>query len=57
MEMIHIFGTDKIFFGSDYPMWNVKKELETFMSLPLSDEDREKILHKNLEGLLAKYRK
>lgn len=57
MEMIHIFGTDKIFFGSDYPMWNVKKELETFMSLPLSDEDREKILHKNLEGLLAKYKK
>lgn len=57
MEMIHIFGTDKIFFGSDYPMWNVKKELETFMSLPLSAEDREKILHKNLEGLLAKYRK
>ena len=38
-------------------MWNVKKELETFMSLPLSDEDRETILHKNLEGLLAKYRK
>lgn len=26
------------------------------MSLPLSDEDREKILHKNLEGLLAKYK-
>jgi len=57
MEMIHIFGTDKIFFGSDYPMWNVKKELETFMSLPLSDEDREQILHKNLEGLLAKYKR
>ena len=52
MEMIHIFGTDKIFFGSDHPMWNVKKELETFMSLPLSDEDREKILHKTLKDCL-----
>ena len=57
MELINIFGTDHIFFGSDYPMWNVKNELETFMSLPLSDEDREKILHLNLENLLAKYKK
>ena len=38
-------------------MWNVKNELKTFMSLPLSDEDREKILHLNLENLLAKYKK
>lgn len=55
MEMIHIFGADKVLFGSDYPMWNVKDDLETFMALPLSNDEREMILHKNLEGLLAKY--
>ena len=57
MEMINIFGTDRVLFGSDYPMWDVGEELKIFNTLPLSDEDREKILHKNLEELLSKYEK
>ncbi|MGM9521256.1 MAG: amidohydrolase family protein [Oscillospiraceae bacterium] len=48
MEFIEIFGEDNIFFGSDYPMWNPKSELERFLSLPLSADTQEKILSGNL---------
>lgn len=57
VELIHIFGADRVLFGSDYPMWNVKDELNTFMSLPLTEDERENILHRNLENLLKKYEK
>ena len=54
-KMIDHFGADHVFFGTDFPMWDIPTELERFSKLPLSDEEREMILHKNLENLLAKY--
>lgn len=47
MKLIEMYGVDNIVFGTDYPMWNPGVEVERLNSLPLSDEDREKIFWKN----------
>ncbi|MGN0589678.1 MAG: amidohydrolase family protein [Ruminiclostridium sp.] len=52
-EYILAFGTDRVFFGTDYPMWNVEEELERFDRIDLSDSDREKILYNNIAGFLG----
>lgn len=46
-EYIKMYGSDRLLFGSDFPMWDPIKEYETFMSFDLTDEEREKILWKN----------
>ena len=46
-EMMRRYGADKILFGTDYPMWSPKKELEVFFELDFSDEERKKILSEN----------
>ncbi len=56
-ELIDIFGADFVLFGSDYPMWNPKDEIDILSNVDLSTEEREKIFHKNIENLLAKYEK
>ena len=53
LRAINAFGTDKILFGTDYPMWPPKPEIERLLSLGLSDEDYEKIFHKNAEKLFG----
>lgn len=54
MRLIERFGDDKFMFGTDYPMWDHKEELERFMKLPLSEKQREDILYNNFERLLLK---
>ncbi len=51
LELIRAYGAEKVMFATDYPMWEPKKELEYFNSLPLTSEERELILHKNAERL------
>jgi predicted TIM-barrel fold metal-dependent hydrolase len=51
-QLIQSFGADNVLFGSDYPMWSPKSELEFFDKIPLTETEREKILHKNAEQLL-----
>ncbi len=52
-NLIRRFGADKVLFGSDFPMWTADEELERFNKIPLTDEERELILHKNAEKLLG----
>ncbi|MCQ2450982.1 MAG: amidohydrolase family protein [Clostridia bacterium] len=47
MKLIREYGTEKVLFGTDFPMWSPKSELERFMNLPLSDEEKTIILSKN----------
>ncbi len=47
------YGPDRILFGTDFPLWNPKTEVERFLSLGLSDEYNEKILWKNASKLLG----
>lgn len=51
-RMIKTYGADRLLFGTDFPMWDSTEELERFMNVPLSDDDREKILWKNGAKLL-----
>ena len=51
-ELIHTFGEDRLLFGTDFPMWDTKAELERFMAVKLSDDQREKVLYKNAAQIL-----
>ena len=51
-EILRHWGTERVFFGTDFPMWDPVGELERFMALPLTDTERERILWKNLREYL-----
>lgn len=53
VEIIRRYGADRVFFGTDYPMWRMKEELQRFLALPLTDEEREMILYKNAKRVLG----
>ncbi len=48
-EIIHIYTPERVFYGTDYPMWDLSEELERFDALPLSDGDKQKILWDNAQ--------
>jgi len=49
---IRAFGTKNVLYGTDYPMWTPEEELERFMRIPLSEEERADILWNNAARLL-----
>ncbi len=52
-ELINIYGSERILFGSDFPMWSPKSELERFCGLGLPKEDCDRILLKNALKILG----
>ena len=52
-EYILAYGEDRIFFGTDYPMWNASEELMLFDRIDLTDSQREKILWNNITEFLG----
>ena len=50
-KAIRRFGVENVFYGSDYPMWTPKREIERFMGLGLTDREREDILWNNAARL------
>lgn len=52
-KRIRDLGADRYFFGTDYPMWNAAEEIERFLRLPLTEEEREMIFAKNLQDFLG----
>lgn len=50
--IIKEFGAENFFWGSDYPMWDAKTELERFFALNLTDKEQELILGQNLKNFL-----
>ena len=52
VHIIRAHGVDRVFWGTDFPMWKHEEELERFMSLPLTDDEKEKILCKNAKDFL-----
>ena len=52
-ELIRKFGADRVMWGTDYPMWNAKEELERFAALPLTERERELILSENARRMLG----
>ncbi len=51
VEFIRTYGADKIMFGTDYPMWNPKDEVDYLLSLGLSEDEYRKIFCKNAQKL------
>ena len=52
-QFIRTYGSERIMFGSDFPMWNVKPELDNMLSLKLSDDEYENIFHKTAEKVFG----
>ncbi len=52
-ELITAYGTERVLFGTDYPMWEPAGEIERFMQLKLTEQEREDILYNNTAGLLG----
>lgn len=51
-ELICKYGADRILFGSDFPMWSPKDELQTVLSLGLTEHEYDLILHENAKRIL-----
>ena len=52
VELIHAYGSDKVLWGTDYPMWESVSEMEYFNKLDLTDRERSQILYENAAKLL-----
>ena len=52
-ELINRFGSDRVFFGTDYPMWKAKDDLKFLQQVPVSDDVKEKVLWKNINTFLG----
>ena len=53
-QIIRSYGVERTIYGTDYPMWSPVSEMQRFDRLPLTDDEREKILwtnHLSLFGL------
>ena len=53
LEYIRAFTADRVMFGTDYPMWDVRDELRYMEGLDLTEAEREKIMYKTACGLLG----
>ena len=49
---INAYGAERMAYGTDYPMWDPKKEVEKFMALELTEEERQLILAGNAQRVL-----
>ncbi len=47
-KIIRTYGADRVLFGSDFPVFSPDIELNRFMALPLTDNERSMILSKNV---------
>lgn len=52
VRLIRKFGTDKVFFATDYPAWDHKTELDLFNELDLTDNEKKQILYGNAAAFL-----
>lgn len=48
-QFIKDYGAEKIFFGTDFPLWGQENEIRRFMELNISDREKEMIAHENAE--------
>ncbi|MDD4797049.1 MAG: amidohydrolase family protein [Eubacteriales bacterium] len=52
-DMLREYGAQKCMFGTDFPMWNPAEELERFLQLPLSEDERRQVLGKTFCALFG----
>lgn len=52
-EIVEAFGTDHVLFGTDYPMWDQKIEVERTLAMGFSEADNERMFARNTEQLFG----
>ena len=52
-ELVRAYGADRVLFGTDFPMWSHKKELEAFYAMRLNSDEEKKILFENAIRLFS----
>lgn len=52
-ELTKLYGTDRLMFGSDYPMWAPAEEFRMYDALPFTDAEKERLFHRNAERFLG----
>lgn len=52
-ELILSYGTDRVLFGTDYPMWTPKDEIARFMQIDLTSKERKDILYNNAAKMFS----
>lgn len=53
LELVRAYGSERVMFGSDFPMWNPPREFEIFDALPFTDAERENMYRRNAERFLG----
>ena len=51
VEAIHTFGTDRMLFGTDFPMWTHEDEVKRILNLSLSEQENTQIFFENFQRL------
>lgn len=51
-KYIRIYGAERMAYGTDYPMWDPVMEVDRFLKLDLTDDEKEQIAHKTTERFL-----
>lgn len=52
-EYIRHYGAERFLYGSDFPMWSPEREVQRFLELDLSDDEKEQIAWKTAATLLG----
>ncbi len=52
-ELTRLYGTDRVMFGSDFPMWNPISELEIFSALNFTEAELDDLLYNNARRFIA----
>lgn len=53
-NIIRSYGAERLVFGSDFPMWNGKDEVERMLELGLNTRELDMIFHENANRILCK---
>ena len=53
LQLIEVLGHRRFLFGTDFPMWDHRQELDRFLALGLPEEVRDDILSRNFRRLFG----
>lgn len=48
-ELVRMWGTDRVMFGSDFPMWNPNSEYAVLASCGFTDDEMDKLTYLNAQ--------
>lgn len=51
-KRINTYGAERLLYGSDFPLWDPVEEMQRFMAVDITDEQREQIFYKTAQGVL-----